>query len=102
MTDIKHTDGENQPRANTNRELWREKEGDYYAPSIHVTATGGIGINVGGHVWVKTLREWHAIANWLAEEASEVDRLRRENESLRRFKASVDEALNSGDGVYRP
>ena len=26
--------------ANTDRELWREREGDYYANSIHVTATG--------------------------------------------------------------
>lgn len=30
--------------------------------SIHVTAGGGIGINVGGHVIVKPLREWHALA----------------------------------------
>lgn len=49
------------------RELWREHhpEGDaysYYAPSIHVTEGGGIGINVDGTVHVRTLREWHKLA----------------------------------------
>lgn len=43
---------------NTDRELWRESD-DYYAPSIHVTVGGGIGINVGGLVIVRPLREWH-------------------------------------------
>ena len=51
---------------NTDRELWREPTDqighEYYQPSIHVTATGGIGINVGGFVFVKTLRAWHALA----------------------------------------
>lgn len=48
--------------ANTDRELWRETEGDYYSPSIHVTEGGGIGIDVGGTVIVKPLREWHRAA----------------------------------------
>jgi hypothetical protein len=74
-TATKRASVENQPCANTDRELWREKEGDYYAPSIHVTATGGIGINVGGHVWVKTLREWHALADRLAEAERDRDTL---------------------------
>jgi len=47
---------------NTDRELWREREGDYYSPSIHVTQGGGIGIDVGGNVVVKPLREWHKLA----------------------------------------
>ena len=51
---------------NTDRELYLEPDetcaGDYYSPSIHVTKEGGIGINVGGYVIVKTLREWHALA----------------------------------------
>lgn len=47
---------------NTDRELWREIDGDYYAPSLHVTKHGGIGINVGGYVYVKRLRDWHALA----------------------------------------
>lgn len=50
------------PVQNTDRELWREREGDYYAHSIHVTAHGGIGINVGGHVIVKPLSAWHELA----------------------------------------
>lgn len=33
---------------------------------------------------------------------NEVIWLRDEVDSLRAFKAGVDEALNSGDGVYRP
>lgn len=48
---------------NTDRQLWRElgiMSGD--CPSIHVTKEGGIGINVGGFVIVKTLRQWHALA----------------------------------------
>lgn len=51
------------PFENTDRELWREVADDYYAPSLHVTKDGGIGINVGGHVYVKPLRAWHALAS---------------------------------------
>jgi hypothetical protein len=47
---------------NTDREIWRVREGDYYADSIHVTAHGGIGINHGGTVIVMSLRDWHAAA----------------------------------------
>jgi hypothetical protein len=47
---------------NTDRELWREREGDYYADSIHVTKEGAIGINCGGTVIVKPLRAWHQLA----------------------------------------
>ena len=44
---------------NTDRETWREKPGDYYSNSIHVTINGDIGINVGGYVLVAPIREWH-------------------------------------------
>lgn len=47
---------------NTDRELWRERDGDYYADSIHVTTSGGIGINCGGYVIVMPLRDWHTAA----------------------------------------
>jgi len=47
---------------NTDVELWREVEDDYYAPSIHRTIQGKVGINVGGMVYVKTLMEWHRLA----------------------------------------
>lgn len=52
---------------NTDRELWREThpEGDafsYYSPRVFVTEGGGIGIDVGGNVIVKSLRDWHALA----------------------------------------
>lgn len=48
--------------ANTDRELWRERPGDFYSPSIHVTEHGGIGINVGGRVIVMSLKHWHNLA----------------------------------------
>ena len=44
---------------NTDKELWREKHGDYYTDKIHVTEYGGIGIDCGGHVIVAPLRKWH-------------------------------------------
>ena len=48
-----------QTRINTDVEIWREKEGDPYSPSIHVTQSGGIGINAGGFVIVAPIRKWH-------------------------------------------
>lgn len=51
-----------EPVQNTDRELWRERPDDYYADSLHVTEGGGIGINCGGLVFVKPIREWHALA----------------------------------------
>lgn len=51
-----------QAAANTDRELWRERPGDFYADSLHVTEGGGIGMNVGGYVIVKPLKGWHALA----------------------------------------
>lgn len=49
---------------NTDREIWRERDGDYYADSIHVTQSDGIGINCGGTVLVKPVREWHQGASF--------------------------------------
>ena len=55
---------------NTDRELWRRDGGEdrdpdnYYQPSIHVTAQGGIGINVGGTVYVKSVEDWHTLAGF--------------------------------------
>lgn len=54
--------GAEQASQNTDRELWRERDGDYYADSIHVTEYGGIGINCGGYVITLPLREWHRLA----------------------------------------
>lgn len=50
---------------NTDRELWREREDDYYSDSIHVTENGGIGMNCGGHVIVMPIRKWHLAAETL-------------------------------------
>lgn len=49
------------PFLNTDKELWR-KDQDYYAPSIHVTKEGAIGINVGGLVIIRTVEDWHKLA----------------------------------------
>jgi hypothetical protein len=57
------TTGSEEVCENTDRELWREREGDYYADSIHVTKEGGIGINCGGYVIVKSLKGWHELAS---------------------------------------
>ncbi len=62
-------------KENTDRELWREREGDYYADSIHVTAGGAIGINCGGHVIVRTLQEWHRIARAIDREGVKLNLL---------------------------
>jgi hypothetical protein len=48
---------------NTDREVWRETQGDFYSNSVHLTATGGLGINVGGTVYVKPPAEWHRLAS---------------------------------------
>lgn len=44
---------------NTDRELFREVPGDFYSPSLHVTESGKVGINVGGNVFVADLKQWH-------------------------------------------
>jgi len=43
---------------NTDKNIWRKVEGDYYSPSIHVTQDNNIGINVGGHVIVMPIEKW--------------------------------------------
>lgn len=47
---------------NTDKEIWRERPKGYYSDSIHVTKDGNIGINCGGFVIVKSVREWHRLA----------------------------------------
>jgi hypothetical protein len=49
---------------NTDTHLWPivTRDSEPFPDSIHVTASGGIGINCGGLVIVKPLKEWHALA----------------------------------------
>ena len=56
-----------QPAQNTDREIWRKVPGDYYSPSIHVTEDGRIGIEVGGHVIVRSVEMWHALVSALTK-----------------------------------
>ena len=58
---------EHGPAKNTDREIWREREGDYYADSIFVTEGGGIGIDCGGTVFVLPVRRWHGLAQSAAK-----------------------------------
>ena len=44
---------------NTDKEIWRKVSDDYYSPSIYVTQTNEIGINVGGIVIVQPVEFWH-------------------------------------------
>lgn len=44
---------------NEDREIWRQKDGDFYSPSIHITKDGQVGINVGGLVYVAPVEDWH-------------------------------------------
>jgi hypothetical protein len=46
---------------NTDRELWRKVQGDFYAPRIFVTEAGHIGIAVGGIVVIGEVEWWHKI-----------------------------------------
>ena len=46
---------------NTDRELWRKIEGDYYSPSIHTTVADEIAIQVGGFVIVMPVEKWHEL-----------------------------------------
>jgi hypothetical protein len=50
---------------NTDREIWRgpdEGNGSYYSDSIFITKDGALGINCGGSVYVRPIREWHRLA----------------------------------------
>lgn len=47
---------------NTDKEIWSEREDDYYADRIFVTERGSIGINCGGSCIVMPIREWFKLA----------------------------------------
>ena len=52
---------QSEAKKNEDKEIWRMAPGDFYAPSIHVTKDGHIGINVGGLVVVMPIEKWHAL-----------------------------------------
>lgn len=47
---------------NTDKEIFRLYKDDHYSPSVHVTIDGKIGMNIGGFVIVKSIRDWHNMA----------------------------------------
>lgn len=52
---------DNEACQNEDRQLWQESDENGHR-SLHVTKGGGIGINVGGSVWVMPLAKWHKLA----------------------------------------
>ena len=66
---------------NEDKLLWEKVEGDYYSPSIHVTKHYGIGIDVGGHVIVKPVEDWHSQGQKLTAIKKKVDELIEKNRS---------------------
>jgi hypothetical protein len=67
---------------NTDKEIWRELDGEYYSPSIFVTEQGKIGINVGGHVWVQSVEAWHKQAERIAELEKELAKYGKSGQSI--------------------
>jgi len=85
--------------ANTDRELWRAPPGDYYADSIHVTAAGGIGIDVGGRVFVRPLRMWHDMASKYDALLERAERAEANENELRMTRAAYDVVLEDRNRV---
>ena len=87
-------------KLNEDKELWREKEGDYYAPSLFVTKTGGIGMNVHGRVFVKPIQEWHKMNDIIAALRSENEKLladlRREQERGDKLTEDIEKGFMPG------
>ena len=68
---------------NTDREIWRERECDYYSDSIHITELGAVGINCGGYIIVKPIREWHRLAKTMETGAQPTTAAGRKPEDLK-------------------
>lgn len=95
----------NGPALNTDRELYREDTGDsagsHYENSLHVTAQGHIGMNVGGTVLTAPIAHWHTAARaagvqeqLLGEVLSRAKALQRSNNpAVRRAGAELRELI---------
>lgn len=66
---------QNDPKQNTDTELYREEPKDYYANSIFVTEDGRIGMDVGGLVIVKPIAEWHNLATQRQKTVAELAKI---------------------------
>lgn len=67
----------------------------------HYARGDGFEIYIPASASNRTDETFAAVSRYL-QGGTELKELRREVEGLRAFKRSVDEALNSGDGSYRP
>jgi len=53
---------ENQACENTDVEILRQHRAGFSEDTLHVTKDGALGINCGGYVIVKPIREWFRLA----------------------------------------
>jgi hypothetical protein len=74
---------------NKDREIYREKIGDFYSDSIHVTEDGAIGISCGGSVYEKSIKLWSK----LADECWEKDI------TINVLEAKLDEAVKAFENI---
>lgn len=91
-----------QSKCGPDREIWRE--GDFYTPSIFVTGDNqGIGISVGGSVYVKPVRAWHKLAETGYGDDDKIDHAIRirEVESLRAKVAAMEKVVEAAKAVYQ-
>jgi hypothetical protein len=89
-------------RENTDREIWRrpdEGNGSYYADSLHITKEGALGINCAGSVYVKPIREWHALADRDIDRFHLADLLLCHGEFGTSVSASKEGALRCADAI---
>ena len=86
-----------QEAENTDRELWREREGDYYADKLFVTKGGGIGMDCAGHVKVRPVRTWHEMDATIAEQGERIAVLEARNERLReKYRSGYSSGFSDG------
>jgi hypothetical protein len=88
----------NEAQENTDKEIWRERPGDYYSPSLHVTEDGcGIGIHAGGVVVVKTPKEWIKLTKARREAFEEAAAIA--DEYAQQNHKSAVESIKRGDDI---
>ena len=64
---------DNNAAENTDIEIWRKVVNDFCSPSIHVTKSGSIGMNVGSSVIVAPVEKWFKALQEEGKERHEFD-----------------------------
>ncbi len=69
---------------NKDREIYRRPSpeecdpGGFYQPSLSITETGALMINVGGYCHIRTIEDWHGTQNQIATLTAERDAARKQ------------------------